>query len=100
MFKKVPVIAACLIMACGIEAWGAEAPSARTSRSAVMQSPARDGAYVLELPGLVNGIFLGDRVQFDTGREWLVIRVRWKQSGSTARTHLELADPTYADLYG
>ena len=30
----------------------------------------------------------------------LVIRVRWKQSGSTARTHLELADPTYADLYG
>ncbi len=54
MFKKVPVIAACLIMACGIEAWGAEAPSARTSRSAVMQSPARDGAYVLELPGLVN----------------------------------------------
>lgn len=53
-----------------------------------------------ELPGLVNGIFLGDRVQFDTGREWLVIRVRWKQSGSTARTHLELADPTYADLYG
>ena len=41
-------------MACGIEAWGAEAPSARTSRSAVMQSPARDGAYVLELPGLVN----------------------------------------------
>lgn len=53
-----------------------------------------------ELPGLVNGIFLGDRVQFDTGREWLVIRVQWKQSGSTARTHLELADPTYADLYG
>lgn len=50
MFKKVPVIAACLIMACGIEAWGAEVPSARTSRSAVMQSPARDGAYVLELP--------------------------------------------------
>lgn len=53
-----------------------------------------------ELPGLVNGIFLGDRVRFDTGREWLVIRVQWKQSGSTARTHLELADPTYADLYG
>ena len=53
-----------------------------------------------ELPGLVNGIFLGDRVQFDTGREWLVLRVQWKQSGSTARTHLELADPTYADLYG
>ena len=52
--KKVPVIAACLIMAWRSRAWGAEAPSARTSRSAVMQSPARDGAYVLELPGLVN----------------------------------------------
>ena len=51
-----------------------------------------------ELPGLVNGIFLGDRVQFDTGREWLVIRVQWKQNGSTAHTHLELADPTYACL--
>ena len=93
MFKKVPALAICLLMACGVEAWGA-------SRPAVMQSPAKDGAYVLELPGLVNGIFLGDRVQFDTGREWLVIRVQWKQSGSTARTHLELADPTYADLYG
>lgn len=48
MFKKVPALAICLLMACGVEAWGA-------SRPAVMQSPAKDGAYVLELPGLVNG---------------------------------------------
>ena len=48
MFKKVPALAICLLMACGAEAWGA-------SRPAVMQSPAKDGAYVLELPGLVNG---------------------------------------------
>ena len=47
MFKKVPALAICLLMACGVEAWGA-------SRPAVMQSPAKDGAYVLELPGLVN----------------------------------------------
>ena len=48
MFKKVPALAICLLMACGVEAWGASTP-------AVMQSPAKDGAYVLELPGLVNG---------------------------------------------
>ena len=48
MFKKVPALALCLLVACGAEAWGA-------SRPAVMQSPAKDGAYVLELPGLVNG---------------------------------------------
>ena len=53
-----------------------------------------------ELPGLITGIFLGDRVQFDTGREWTVIRVRWIQNGEQARTRLELADPAYADLYG
>ena len=47
MFKKVPALALCLLVACGAEAWGA-------SRPAVMQSPAKDGAYVLELPGLVN----------------------------------------------
>ena len=33
-------------------------------------------------------------------RQRVMIRLQWKQSGSTARTHLELADPTYADLYG
>ena len=53
-----------------------------------------------ELPGLETGVFLGDRAQFDEGREWLVTRVRWEQNGSTACTQLELGDPDYADLYG
>ena len=53
-----------------------------------------------ELPGLETGVFLGDRAQFDEGREWLVTRVRWEQNGSTACTRLELGDPDYADLYG
>lgn len=55
MFKKVPVLAICLLMACGVEAWGADTPPVRKSRPVYMQSPAKDGAYVLELPGLVNG---------------------------------------------
>ena len=53
-----------------------------------------------ELPGLETGLFLGSQVAFDDGRAWSVVRVRWTQSGTSARTRLELADPRYADLYG
>lgn len=56
MLKKLPVLAACLILAGGIQAgpsYGEVGPVGPDH--AAMKSPARNGAYVLEMPGLVNG---------------------------------------------
>lgn len=48
MVKKFSVLSLSLSLVCAADAWGASKP-------VYMQSPAVDGAYVLELPGMVNG---------------------------------------------